>query len=263
MLTKDKGKQLNAQAESSSTFKFLEGQRAFELAFKKVVEHVVADFRVLAKVPRPEEVTDILAREYLRDNHYVESSLYGLLEDWADVIITEQPLPPDIIDLLNETSRDAEALQRQLERLHLNLVNKVNFRFQNQATLAFAIESMRMIIVKAIDEVRKSLGLPPDISSSNFGKRGRPRKSISLEFLVEEMEHLALKVGSKGFGMPTTRPQKGRIIQMMDRLRMHLIDDPVLSWLADFLPAPGAHPVSVYQRAIKDMREEFADLKGE
>jgi hypothetical protein len=127
--------------------------------------------------------------------------------------------------------------------------------FTDKTTLAFATDAISMIIIKGIDSIRESLDLTSDAGKGP----GRPQAFPGLECLIAEMERLALTFGGKGFGMPTTRPQKGRIIQILDRLRKYFIDDTGLSWLADFLPPPGKHPVSSYQRAIKQGRAEYAE----
>jgi hypothetical protein len=228
---------------------------AFELALEGLVEHFVADFRALAKVPKP-AATDPSEREV-----FEKSVLYNLLDEWTGLLAEEHVLeglvlPPDIVDLFDKTERDAVALQQQLEKLHSNLEDKITLHSAEKTTLAFATDAMSMIIIKGIDSVRQSLDLRDD---SALGKRcGRPPASASLECLVAEMERIALTLGGKGFGTPTTQPKKGRIIQILDRLRKHLIDDPRLTWLTDFLPAPGTHPISVYQRAIKEGRAEYA-----
>ena len=130
--------------------------------------------------------------------------------------------------------------------------------FTDKTTLAFATDAISMIIIKGIDSIRESLDLTSDAGKGP----GRPQAFPGLECLIAEMERLALTFGGKGFGMPTTRPQKGRIIQMLDRLRKHLTNDPELVWLAEFLSAPGAHPVSVYQAAIKRSRSQGRDLES-
>ena len=234
--------------------------RAYKLAVKRLVEKVAADFRVLAKVPKPEAVVDPLARENLLDEYYLESFLHDLLEEWVRLRTDEQSVPSDIISLLDNAKHNAVILQQQIEKLHSTveewIVSDVGAR------LAFGSEAMRMIVIDAIDRVRNSLGLPRDSIPNRGKRRGRRPIPESLKFLVTEMQYLALTLGSKGFGLPTTRPQKGRIIQMLDRLRKHLTNDPGLAWLADFLPAPGAHPVSVYQDAIKNTRTESQDLES-
>jgi hypothetical protein len=63
--------------------------------------------------------------------------------------------------------------------------------------------------------------------------------------------------------MPSTRPKKGRIIEMIDRLRKHLVDDPGFRWLAEFLPPPGTHPIWVYQLAIKEGRTAYTEQDPE
>jgi hypothetical protein len=241
---------------------FLARVSAHELSVKRLVEKVAADFRVLAKVPKPEAVVDPLARENLLDEYYLESFLRGLLEDCMDLRADEQcAVPSDIISLLDNTKHDAVILQQQIEKLHSTLEERI--KSDVEARLAFGSEAMRMIVIDAIDRVRDSLGLPRDMTIKRSKRRGRRPLPESLKFLVAEMEYLALTLGSKGFGLPTTtRPQKGRIIQMLDRLRKHLTNDPELVLLAEFLPAPGAHPVSVYQDAIKRSRTQGRDLES-
>jgi hypothetical protein len=240
---------------------FLARVSAHELSVKRLVEKVAADFRVLAKVPKPEAVVDPLARENLLDEYYLESFLRDLLEECVDLRADEQcAVPSDIISLLDNTKHDAVILQQQIEKLHSTLEERI--KSDVEARLAFGSEAMRIIVIDAIDRVRDSLGLPRDTTIKRSKRRGRRPLPESLKFLVAEMEYLALTLGSKGFGLPTTRPQKGRIIQMLDRLRKHLTNDPELVWLAEFLPAPGAHPVSVYQDAIKRSRTQGQDLES-
>jgi hypothetical protein len=241
---------------------FLARVSAHELSVKRLVEKVAADFRVLAKVPKPEAVVDPLARENLLDEYYLERFLDELLEEWVRLRPDEErvPVPSDITSLLDNAKHNAMILQQQIEQLHSTLEERTESDVG--ARLAFGSEAIRMIVIDAIDRVRNSLGLPRDSILNRGKRRGRRPLPESLKFLVAEMEYLALTLGSKGFGLPTTRPQKGRIIQMLDRLRKHLTNDPGLAWLADFLPAPGAHPVSVYQAAIKKSRTESQNLES-
>jgi hypothetical protein len=53
--------------------------------------------------------------------------------------------------------------------------------------------------------------------------------------------------------MPS-KQQKGKIIFFLDWLRQYLQDDPELKPWAKLIPLPGRHPISMYQRAIRDAR---------
>jgi hypothetical protein len=241
--------QANAKKEPCSLLIQLADER---LAVERLVEHSVSDFRELAKVPKPGAIPDSLELE-------VHEIFHELFDDWTHLLNEERVPPPGIVELFDTIRRDAVALQQQLEKLHSTLEDKTTLHPTENDTLPFAIDSMSLIVIKGIDRVKDALALPLDRALESGKRRGRPPTRPSLEFFVTEMERLALTFGGKGFGTPSTRPQKGRIIQMLDRLRKHLIDDPRLSWLADFLPPPGTHPVSVYQRAIKRGRAEYAE----
>jgi hypothetical protein len=234
-----------------------------------LVEKVARDFIALGKIPEQEGTPDLF-------EVHIKSFIHDLLESWTHAIVVNKKngsLPSDIIDLLNKTKGLAVALHQHIDRLSLNLQDlSLNSR---TTAIAFAAESIRMIVIKEIDEVRRLLGLPIDVpdpllkraplvSHNSFRRRrGRPRVYMSLAFLVHELECFALGFGGKGFGIPSTRPKKGRIIEMIDRLRKHLVDDADLAELADFLPAPGAHPISVYQLAIEEGRITYAKVKAD
>src|SRR5205823_3246777 len=53
-----------------------------------------------------------------------------------------------------------------------------------------------------------------------------------------------------GFGIPNKKLEKGRLIQALDLLRTLLAGSNHLRWLVEFLPAPGQHPLSVYEGAM-------------
>jgi len=260
-----------------------------ESALDRLVEHVAAEMRVIAKIPGS-EVLDFAPAEPFEDN------LWETFYDWAYHVIYDGGPGAKLID---DTKRDAVRLRTQLEKLHVHLdhAHMAFLRegrllpwFSSLATCGCAsfsprfdpstpgldprtlggfdfnlltyltpsglahVTQMVSAFIEAIECIRgeKTGGKPPGVKRYPW-----------LDVLISELEKLALFYGGKGFGLPSTRPQKGKIIRLLDKLRIYLKNDSELAWLMEFLPPPGKHPVSVYQRAIRQAREQHAHEKEE
>ena len=233
-------------------------------AFEKLAEKVAQDFRALGKIPE-QEVPPRQAELEISLNNFINE----VLLEWGRVIHDERPVRRDTVDALKKAKRSADVLKCNIDKLLLKLEEETHWKSEEAVAITGAAE----LIPKEINRIGKLLGirlddLPPDWASlvqpeRRRGGRRREHTISALDFLISEMECFAWGFGGKGFATPSTRPKKGRIIEMIDRLRKHLVDDPGLRWLAEFLPASGTHPISVYQLAITKGRTAYSELDPE
>jgi hypothetical protein len=247
----------------------LPGSRpTLEYAFEKLAKKVAQDFRALGKIPEQKAAPRQKELEISLDNFITE-----MLLEWARVIHAERPVRFDTVDALKKAKRNADALKRNIDELLLKLEEETRWKSEE----AVAIISAATLIPNEINRIGMLLGTRLDFGNLQREwtslvkpnllrrRRGRRREHTidGLRFLISEMERFARGSGGKGFAMPSTRPKKGRIIEMIDRLRKHLVDDPGFRWLAEFLPPPGTHPIWVYQLAIKEGRTAYTEQDPE
>jgi hypothetical protein len=213
--------------------------------FEKVAEQVVVDMTELAKISTPK----------LDLQRAVKDSIV----EWASIVFmewarkTENTIRPSECER-GDVSLYAFALD---DTLHLNKAGRLAKALdQELKTLDRTAPGISGIAAMAADLVKKIEERQIECRSG-----GRPQgdsRYPGLNLLVHNMECFARGAGGEGFGLPKKQPQKGRILQLLDRLRCDLQKTPQLMLFASALPPPGRHPISVYQRAIKDAHAELS-----
>jgi hypothetical protein len=236
----------------------------------RLIEHLAAEMRGTAKIPKSEDLNSFDFKE----------NLWDVLRDWIYAAAYEAG---PCAKLLDDTKRDAVRLRSRLEKLHLHL-NQARLGFVREGRLFppfnancgcvrfgehrgtqgdFELNVLEYITPSGLAHIMKMVSALIEASERICGEKttGKPRgdrRYPGLDILVSDLEKLALFYGGRGFGLPSTSPPKGNIIRLLDRIRIYLKNDPELAWLAQFLPPPGKHPIAVYQRAIRDAREQHA-----
>jgi hypothetical protein len=200
----------------------------FSLALKKLADHVLADMNEIASIPKRDLLSDPLEREFSRI----------LEENVEDMILREW------WRRVRNPHSDLGRLRRLAVIFHREL--------QNQRSAIPGLSRVAEMVFPVIEAIPKQPFVRPK------GDHRYP----GLDHLVQAVESSAKLAGGKGFGMPTKKPQKGRILQFLDRLRVRFKNDPELEWLAEFLPLPGRHPISIYHRAIRDARTDVASERA-
>jgi hypothetical protein len=161
------------------------------------------------------------------------------------------------VDCLRKTKISATALNENLDALWLYVkeidraeLAGIDNQEPDSSDLMYLMPSviarMRRYLPQIIEGIR--LVMREDEPQG----RGRPsgRKEYpELKQLVFELEYEAYFAGG-GFGMPNKKLKKGRLIEALDFMRATLCGSVDWGWLAKFLPAPGEHPVSVYENAL-------------
>jgi hypothetical protein len=249
---------LHSEALDREFQREVEGEAApFRRSLKELAHYVSAEMTALAKVPKPEAISLWYS--------FIEESLGS----WIRGSVNDER---SRVDLLNETKCAAVALREQLEKLHQHIEETHKIYFSN-------IRSFRddplsdpirpgdgSVVLHLMPNAIARIGQWISVLIEGIDRANRkPRrgKYPGLAQLVQDFEFLALFAGGKGFGLPTKYPAKGRIIQMLDRLRNYLKTNPEWESLAQFIPPPDRHPVSIYQRAVNRARAGFNRARAE
>jgi len=223
----------------------------FELAVQKVVEHLAADVKELAKIPEPEAISKPQHRKFLETDfqHLLGESFHQWIVECTAPSQTHVRDRSWIAEIKAKGYIDSDL--RKLRRYAVGFHRELQ-KVRSKGALGFC---------RAFDEVSKVIDRIPKrpLVRPKGDKRYR-----GLDDLVQELELCVLRAGGKGFGLPSKK-QRGRILELLDRLRRHLLELK----LATFLPRPGQHPISIYQRAIQDAqadllleRESLAEIRG-
>jgi hypothetical protein len=202
----------------------------YDVEFEKLVSSVGHEFARLARIPAAYQkefflrVADNL-EEWMRDVHWKNNSC-------------------ELLDCLNNTKHSAALLYRDLDRLRRHLEEKDGG------------ESYRILLLKPSVVSRMLRYLPAIIEAIHImtppQREGRPRGRKEYPGLADLISGLEASAQSAegGFGIPNKKLKKGRLIEALDWLKAFLADNEQWSWVAQFLPAPGQHPLSVYEGAM-------------
>jgi hypothetical protein len=210
----------------------------FDPAVQRLADRVAADVKELAKIPHhPESVSQQV---------FLKETFHGLLEDslhdWICGI--QAPHSPDVYRFSKAALESKPSPDLHKLRLHAVALNREVQRLRSAGMLGLSrLEGLLTQVIEGIP--KKSLVKPK-------GDKRYP----GLDNLVEDLEVWAQLAGGRGFGIPKKKPQKGRIVQLLDKLRRRLQTAPELQHLSSFLPLEGQHPISIYQRAIRDAQSE-------
>ena len=207
----------------------------------KLAEDLSAKFLHLARTP---ESSAGIYSARMRSVLY-EWMFYAM---WA-TRRSEDHLP----DLLPDVKYKAMALRRHLEdvrRLHLEAaVLDPRASWYDNGVL----EHLPLSVVdSALEALATLIGALNRVTS---GRRGRSRGTKvypGLDNLVKQLERHARWLNGK-FTLDK-RHGKGTLIEALDWLRAQFLREPEWKWLAQYLPAPGRHPLAVYESAMREGR---------
>jgi hypothetical protein len=106
------------------------------------------------------------------------------------------------------------------------------------------------------------------IESAHRPKRGRRRGMLEYPQLHRLVFNLAYAMAWGGITFSAyikksarTKVAAGTLIDVLDRLREHLVQQPIWEWLTEYLPLPDEHQchVATYRRLLKAAREARAE----
>jgi hypothetical protein len=216
------------QCEHETMEVYTETPDSFEVKFEKLASSVGQEFARLARIPATEQNQFLLN---VVDNL---ACWIGRVEWYCD--------HRDFVDCLSRTKRSAAALYRDLEELRLKESEYGDLH--SMRLMPSVISRMLHYLPAFINGIR--LTLPTD------EQQGRPRghkQYPGLANLISDLERDA-QCADGGFGIPNKKLQKGRLIQALDWLRAFLARDNYWTWLTQFLPTPGKHPLAAYEGAM-------------
>jgi hypothetical protein len=215
---------------------------------EKLADSVAQRFMLLAGIP--------VAEQEFRSRANVIFKNWVLCR-WREVSREGNERYRAFVDCLRKTRISATALNENLEALSLYVkeidraeLAGIDDQEPDSGVLMYLMPSviarMRRYLPQIIDGIRLL------IEEDEPQGRGRPsgrREYPGLKDLVFELEYEAYFAGG-GFGIPNKKLKKGRLIEALNFMRETLCDSVDWAWLAKFLPAPGEHPVSVYENAL-------------
>ncbi len=167
--------------------------------------------------------------------------------------------------LLSNAKRNAAALHRSLQELHQRL-ERTAWQLENgKQNVDLDVDTFERLPPSEVADLIKRLfkliavaeGLRARkvLSGPLRGRRRGIKAYPGLRELVFLLEEAAQGCGG-AFTVHRKLGSKGTLVQALDRLRdCFLSADPDLKQLATFLPAPGTHPVALYERAVKAARK--------
>jgi hypothetical protein len=167
--------------------------------------------------------------------------------------------------LLSNARRNASALHRSLQELHHRLertawqvengkqnldLDVPTFERMPPSEVADLIVKLSRLVAVA-EGLRAHNALSGPLRGRHRGIKAYPGLR-ELIFLLEA----AAQIDGGTFTVHRKLGSKGTVVQAVDSLRdCFLKGHPDLKQLATFLPAPGTHPVALYERALKAARK--------
>jgi hypothetical protein len=161
-------------------------------------------------------------------------------------------LDQQLLELEFQLDLEKKDFRRDFENIASGHIVDFSLRLKNILALArlshSIADSRAALFIVAGEAETQELKLAQELGS----KRGRGRRKGPLPFLVNELE-LGARCANGGFTLDK-KLRKGTLIQALDFLRARFLAEPKWSWVADFLPLPGHHPVSTYEYSIAEAR---------
>ncbi len=204
-------------------------------------------------------------------NHTKFSSFMHLLACvWIDTV--QHPRDASVEHLVVDVRKKVSALSRQLEELlqgHEELINRFARRETQTIYLEEVDPSQPRFSAGAVNFDRLERSQPTAITCAltalvalddflgqvvypSSGRRKGNKHYPGLEVLVWAMESAARH--NRGKFTLNKRDRKGTLIEALNWLRAHCKAKPEWGFLADALPTPDKHPLSIYERVLQDVR---------
>jgi hypothetical protein len=166
----------------------------------------------------------------------------------------------DFQNLLSDVKRNAAALQRHLAKVHQYL-EATTRRVESGHVMDpydLNIAALELLPLSKVGHILAELTALTDALSHAVLRKGARRRGArhypGLYELVAALEMHARYAGG-AFTVHRKAGAKGSLIQALDWLRNRVLAIPELRHLADFIPRRDKHPIALYERILKRIRE--------
>lgn len=189
--------------------------------------------------------------------------------EWREYVdVLKRNSEDDFHELVRNVRRKTVALDRDLEKMRQFLEHRP-VGFISRTGIRHLLHETSFVGPLVIARVQKELSnLKDNLDYDELGyadsrkNLGRPRgtkRFPGLEKLVCGLEVSARYCYGK-FTLDRTCG-KGTLIRGLDWFRAHCIANAEWKWLAEDLPAPGRHPLAVYESAMLTARKQAAEFR--